>query len=192
MDTETATAVTDVALSAGTFILGFTVGEQKTYRTWTALFITLALAAALGALYHGVDKFHIPAIWILVSSASVASGFLFLAACLCVTRPQWKWLHWLWPLWGIVGILVGGLISSYPFFYISAASGVCILISMVVLLKAPTKLARNWIYAGIAVTIFGLVVQETTNFEGLLSRNALFHELQLIGNFFLWIGARKS
>jgi hypothetical protein len=191
MSQETATAISDIALSLGTFALALTVGQQKTFRTWTALFFMLALAAALGAVYRGVGKFHTKEFWVLVSTTTVSSAFLFLSACLCVARPNWKWLHWLWPLAGTAGLLLGGQLAPFPFWYLSIVSGICLFLSLLVLQKSPSRTARNWIYCGIIATILGLVVQKTTHIEGILSHNSLFHFLQLAGNVFFWVGARK-
>ncbi|MDZ4676264.1 MAG: hypothetical protein SGI74_02040 [Oligoflexia bacterium] len=192
MDNETATALTDVILSFGTIALGLTVGPRKFKHLWMAFFIMLSIAALLGAIYHGTVQFHTPSFWILVSISSVTSAFLLLAACISVTKPNLPWLNIFWPVLGFIGILIGGLVAPLPFIYISIVSGFCLITAALTLTKAPASKARSWIYTGMAVTIFGLVIREVTNFDGLLSRNALFHLIQLAGNFLFWKGARKT
>jgi hypothetical protein len=192
MDKETATAFTDILLGFGTIGLGLSVGPRKSAKTWMALFITLGLAALFGAIYHGTNRFHTPEFWVLVSCTSVASAFLLLASCLSATKPNWPVLTWLWPAMGGLGVLVGGLLAPLPFFYISIVSGICVLTSALVLQKAPSPKVKRWIYAGMVVTLSGFILREITHFGGLFSPNALFHMLQLVGNYFFWKGARHT
>jgi hypothetical protein len=192
MSNETAAAITDIALCMGTFALALKIGPVRCQRTWSAFFFALAAAAGLGALYHGVERFHTPQFWGIVSCMSTASAFLFLAACACATRPQWLFLSWLWPLMGIAGILLGGVLAPLPFYYISIVALMCTLGAALLLQKAPSAAVRKWIYSGIGITIFGLVIQKISSGEGLFSGNSLFHLLQLAGNWMIWTGARKT
>lgn len=192
MSNETAAAVTDVILCAGTFLLGLKIGPVRARQTWMAFFHSLALAAALGALYHGIESFHTPQFWGIVSCVSTASAFLFLAASACATRPYWTFLAWLWPIMGIFGFLLGGALAPMPFYYISIVAGLCTVGSAVLLQRAPSKYARNWIYMGLGLTVLGLVVQKISTGQGLMSGNSLFHILQLAGNILIWNGARNT
>lgn len=192
MTTETATAISDVLLSAGTFGLGLTVGPKKNYRAWSALFITMAIAAALGAIYHGMIRYHTREFWTCVAISSTASGFLFLGASICSVKPQWTWLHWMWPLMALVGLLVGGLLAPYPFWTISAVSGLCMVAAVFILKKAPSASARKWIYFGVATIVLGLGAQQFGESEGPMNHNVVFHYLQLLGNTFIWMGARRT
>jgi hypothetical protein len=192
MTADTATTLTDVVLAAGTFALGLKVQPCRGQRTWSAFFILLAVAAASGAVYHGTVRFHTHEFWTLVATTSTSSAFMFFAACACVAKPSWKWLTWTWPIFAVVGLLVGGLLAPAPFWYISVAAGVCMLMALLILPYAPSKKARNWIYAGVAASICGLLAQRFVSGDGLLSHDAVFHELQLIGNFLIWKGAKNS
>jgi hypothetical protein len=185
VSSETATYLSDIVLAAGTFFLGMTVGPRKNARTWTALFVMLALSAGFGAIYHGTLRFHSPEFWVLVSTTAVASAFLFLAASLTIAQPHWKWLGWLWPMLGLGGFLLGGLLSHFPFYYISIVSGICLILSVFALIGSPLTQARNWLFLGIAVTIAALVCQKFAN-------NAAFHFLQLAANMCFWMGARRT
>lgn len=192
MTTESAAAVTDIALSAGTFFLGLTVGKRKTFRTWTALFICMGLASALGSIFHGFERFHTSNFWPVVATTATASAFLFLAANITLAKPNWPWIQWLWPLMGLAGILLGGLLANMPFYYISIVGGICIVASILVLQKAANKSARNFIYIGMAITVLGLFIQKAWHGDGLSSNNALYHLLQLAGNISFWMGARRT
>ncbi len=192
MSQEFASMITDIILCAGTFLLGVKVKTSKAPHTWRTFFFALAAAAGLGALYHGIERFHVPTFWVLVSAATMCSSFLFLAACACLSRPTWRWLGWMWPLVGFLGVITGTLLSSQPFFILAVVSTVLIFISLYILQGAPSKECRQWIMLGIGITILGFVVQKVTNFDGLFSHNALFHEFQLLGNYFIWLGVKKS
>ncbi len=191
MTNELAATLTDVLLAWATFVMGLTVGKRKSLYTWSAFFLMLGLAAGLGAIFHGTSKFHTPEFWVLVSCTSTASSFLFLAACLCVYRPEWFFLSWLWPAFGLAGILLGGILAPMPFWYISVVTGIITFFSTVLIKSSPSKESRNLIYAGIIATMLGLVAQKITNFDGICSHNSLFHLLQLAGNFLFWLGAKR-
>jgi hypothetical protein len=185
MSSELTAAISDVVLSVGTFVLGMNIGKRKASRTWTALFLNLAFASALGALYHGLGQFHTREFYAIVAALSTSSAFLFLSAVLTMTRPSSSWLPWLWPILGAVGLLVGGVLSEFPFWSISIVSGLCLLYSVFLLARAPASKARKWIYFGVALTIIALVIQKTVG-------NGAFHYTQLCANFLFWIGARHT
>ena len=182
---EFAVALSDVILSVGTFILGMTLKRRSHSKIWTALFVLLSLAAGLGAIYHGLDRFHTREFWVLVSTMTTSSAFLFLSAILTVYKPQSKIFGWWWPIFGLAGLLLGGILSPFPFWYISVVSGVCLLISILLLTKSPLKSARNWIFIGIGVTLLGLVLQKTAG-------NTIFHYVQLTANGCFWLGAKRT
>jgi len=192
MSTESASALTDILLAAGTLALGTTVGQIKTYRSWMAFFMTLAFASGMGAIYHGGDRFHTHEFWVLVSTSATAASFLFLSACLVIAKPQWTWLHWLWPAFGIAGLLLGGLLAPFPFYYISWVALLCIVGSLAILARSPSSRSVKWIYSGMALSALGFVVQKATHMEGLMGPNSLFHLLLLAGNACLWKGARQA
>ena len=180
-----AVALSDVILSVGTFVFGMTIKPTSRSKIWTVLFSLLSLAAGLGAIYHGLNRFHTREFWVLVSTTTTASAFLFLSAVLTMYKPQSKIFAWWWPLFGLAGLLVGGILSPFPFWYISAVSGVCLLISILLLIRSPQKSARNWILIGIALTLIGLVLQKT-------SGNVVFHYVQLAANGCFWLGAKRT
>ena len=192
MTDETATALSDFVLSGGTFLLALTVKSKRAQKTWQALLGALALASALGAIYHGPVRFHTGEFWVLVSASSVASGFLFLAVCGCITKPDWKWVGWLWPLCALAGVLVGAMISRYPFYFISIINSICILVGAMILRDAPIPKARSWIYMGILCTFVGFLAQRFTTGTGFFNHNALFHWFQLGANFMFWRGAKHT
>src|SRR5262249_39644162 len=148
-----------------------------------ALFFTLFVAAGLGALYHGVERFHDPSFWVLVSAASMTGSFLFFAACSIVSRPQWKWLSALWPIYGILGLIIGTLLSTWPFWTITLASTILIFLSLYVLQGSPSKQCRQRIFLGVGVTLIGFIIQKLGPAEGVFNRNVLFHGCQLLGNY---------
>jgi hypothetical protein len=181
---ETATAISDVFLAGGTFALGMLIPSKPNSKTWVALFVTLALSAACGALFHGTIRCHTPAFWVIVTATAVASAFLFLASSLTVAFPSKKEFNWLWPAFTLVGILIGSLISQQPFYFVSIASAPCLALSVFVLTKSPKHKARNWIYIGVALTVAALISQTLFN-------NVVFHYTQLGANFCFWRGARS-
>jgi hypothetical protein len=192
MSNEFATSLTDILLCVGTFLLALNVKSTKAKNTWRSVFIALAAAAGFGAIYHGTEKFQVHEFWVLISASTMISSFLFFAACSVVARPTWKWLDWLWPLYGFVGLLTGVLLSSKPFWVLSFVSGGLIILSVIILQKCNPKEVRGWIVAGVGVSILGFLVQKFTNFDGILSHNSLFHLFQLTGNYLIWRGANKA
>jgi len=182
---EFAVALSDIILSGGTFSMAMLLKKRAHSKIWSVLFVLLALAAGLGAIYHGLQRFHTREFWVLVSTTTTASAFLFLSATLTVYKPQSKIFANVWPILAVAGLLLGGILSPFPFWYISVASGVCLLLSVLLLAKSPLKTARNWMFSGISLTILGLVLQKTVG-------NAVFHYVQLGANFCFWLGARKA
>lgn len=192
MSNEEATALTDFILAAGTFYFAFTVGPRKSQRAWSTLFLAMGMAALFGGIFHGIPAFHTPPIWTLVAGFTVASGFLFLSCCISLFRPNWNILHWLWPVFGVLGLLLGLVMAELPFSILSIPNGICLALGAWILKRAPEPMARKWIYRGLIAIVIGLVMQIIVPFEGLLYKNAVFHYFQLAGNFMLWRGARSS
>jgi hypothetical protein len=192
MSAETATAISDVILCGGTLYMGLNVGSRPTARTWSATFIALSLAAGLGALYHGVSTFHTPQFWVLVACSSVASAFLFFASCMSLAKPSWKPLNMLWPLMIVAGVLVGGVLASYPFWSISLVAGAATILSCFLIRNASNKKSRDTIYLGVGLTILGLVAQKVLPANVDFNNNVMFHLLQFLGNFMFWRAARMA
>jgi hypothetical protein len=185
VNSDFAVALSDIILAFGTFVLGMLLKRKKTSQVWVVLFIILAFSAGLGAIYHGLIKFHTREFWVLVSTSATASAFLFLAAVLTVHKPQSKIFSWSWPLIGLAGLLLGGILSPFPFWYISVVSGICLLVSVLLLLNSSPTTARNWIFIGIGITVLALVLQK-------LAGNTIFHYTQLAANLCFWLGAKRT
>ena len=189
---ELGIALSDVILCLGTFWLGLKFRGVRGPHTWRSFFFALSTAAGVGALYHGFSRFHEPSFWVLVSVASMTASFLFFAACSLSGKPNWKWLTLLWPLYGLLGIITGTMLATYPFWMITAVSLILIFLSIYVLQGNPHKECRQNIIRGLGITIIGFVAQKFISKEGFINNNVIFHLLQLTGNYFIWRGANKA
>ena len=192
MNSATAAAITDIVLSAGTIALAVTVGDGKPARTWRAAFVAMSIAAALGVVYHGTERFHTAEFWMLVSGSVVASALLFVGACAAVGRPVWTSSNWFWPSLGATGILLVTLLAPLSLDDLIITGGGCLLLSAFLVTSAASRTARNFIYSGMAVTVLGFVISSRAQLDGIVSRNALLHLAQLTGNVFYWVGARRT
>lgn len=188
MSNELAAAVTDAFLFAATIF--FAIELRSRNQLWAAVFFSLAMAALLGSLFHGIGMFHSQGFWTLVSAFAVASAFLFLMACISITYPR-AYIKKAWPLVGLAGFLLGVGLSTYPFYVISMVSGVCLILAALVLHKAKTR-ARKWIWIGMILTVIGLICQKFVHGQGLASPNAIFHYFQILANYFFWSGAKRA
>jgi len=195
MSGETWTAASDVVLAGGTLSLAFLTEFKKPpfLRTWLSLFITLALAAAFGAFYHGFDSLRIQSMWTLTSAASTASIFAFLTCCICLAKPDWQWLGSLWPLTGLFGFITGAMLAGGPFWHVSLTAGVVSLIGAFLLTYSPLKESARWIWVGLAVTILGLLSQKALpHRDDFMNNNVIFHLLQVVGNVCFYRAASLS
>lgn len=192
LSAELATAASDLLLCLGTFYLALIFKGSRGVHTWRSFFFALAIAAGFGALYHGFDKFHYQSFWVLVSVASMSASFLFFAACSVSGRPSWTWLGLLWPGYAVLGVIVGSILSNYPFWAITGTTVVLIFLSLYVLQGNPYKACRQNIFIGIGITILGFIFQKALPRDGIWNNNVIFHLMQLIGNYFVWRGAQKA
>jgi predicted membrane channel-forming protein YqfA (hemolysin III family) len=109
-----------------------------------------------------------------------------------LAKPQLKWLKLAWPGAVLLGLVVGALIAQGPFFYVSIVAGVVSLLSAIVVKSSKDEKARFWIWAGLMVTIGGLVFQKVLKTEGALNNNVVFHIMQLVGNFCFYQSAKSQ
>ncbi len=190
MTNEAATALTDILLACVSLFFAINLSRVPNKAPWVTLFISVALASAFGALFHGVPALHMPEIWTIVSGTTVMSGFTFLACSISLWKPQSKFLFWLWPLLSALGAILGLVMAGLPFPVLSIPNGLCIAGGAWLLKKSPYPQVRKEIYIGLGLIVIGLVLQQLIPFEGLLYKNAVFHYFQIAGNYFLWRGAR--
>ena len=184
--------ITGVAYSLINLFFGLATGEKKTYRTWSAFFIVLALRAGLAVIYQEFNRFHGQAFLILLTTAATAGSFLFLAANMTVAKPNWKWLHWIWPLMGLLGLLTGGSLATLPNYYSVTVTWTCLILSVLILQKAANKSVRNWICGGVVVKVASVLAINIIHGSGWMGPMALEHALQIGSSFCFWAGARKT
>jgi hypothetical protein len=85
----------------------------------------------------------------------------------------------------------GALLSPLPFYYVAGVGGLSVVATALAIRPSQERAARNRIYAAIAVTFVGLVLQATSPGDGLLCGNALFHYFQTGANVLFWWAARS-
>ena len=176
---------------AATMYFGVSSGAQNKHRTWSAFFFACSTAFTFKALSQLFSRLNTPEFWILLSCAVGAASFLLLTACTCLTRPQWKWLQWLWPLMGLAGVLVGGIFAPLPGAYLLTIVVICILLSVFLLSGASSASIRSWMYAGFILCGVGWLARHLFTFDGILNPASTFDWFELSGIFCLWQGAKR-
>ena len=191
MDVETAAALTDGILAAMTAALAVTLARVPARRGWAALFALMTVSAALGGLYHGFEALRTDRLWIVISGLALATGPAFLWACVLPADPSWKRRPGAWRWSTVAGFVVGGLIADLRFVWVSAGVGACVLLAAALIARTDRRAYRDRVYAGILVMAVGIVAQATLTGDGLLSGNALFHEIQIAANVLFFAAARR-
>jgi len=191
MDAESAAAGTDVVLAGVTAVLGGSLIAAPARRGWAALFGWMAVSAALGAAYHGVDAWRTDALWRVVSGFALATGPAFLWACVTPASRWWRERSRSWPAWTAAGFAVGVALAGFRFYWVSAVAGACVLAAAVAIARTGRRDYRVRVYAGILITAVGLVVQAVLSGPGPWSGNAVFHVVQIAANVAFWSAARR-
>jgi hypothetical protein len=191
MNNELAASLTDVLLFVVTLLLTLRLRGPWPQQAWRWLFVILCGSALLGALYHGFSSLRIPAVWAVVSALSLGTAGALAIAALAQCRPDLRWPRPAAPYVLTAALTGGALLSPLPFYYVSGVGGLSVVATALAIRPSQERVARNRIYAAIAVTFVGLVLQATSPGDGLLCGNALFHYFQTGANVLFWWAARS-
>lgn len=174
-----------------TLYFGLAIGKKNSYRTWSAFFIVLAVNSGIQFVNDHYIQSNKPAFWILDATTGTAAAFLFLSANLTVVKPNWRWLHWLWPLMGFLGLFIGGTLAPMPSYYTNTIILIAVIASLLILQKTSNKYARTWIYTGLLVRFLGGFISHFYHGSGRFD-SAAENLIQFASATCLWVGARRT
>ena len=206
--TERTTAATDlllVAIALFAVLYLQQIGQQYPWKTniWTFAFGLLALAAALGAIVHGLELSHKvkTRLWHLLY---LTLGLVVALFTVGAVLDLWGLVaaQWALPLMLVVGLSFFGVTLIWPdnFLLFIIYQGVAMLFALVGytwLALVDGLLNGAWlVVAGILVTMIAAGVQASRavlfTFIWQFDHNGTYHLIQIIGIVLLMVGLRAG
>lgn len=205
--TELTTAATDVVLSlaaAGGIVLLQSLETAASWRIqlWSWTFALIALAAALGAIYHGLVLPQNPRsfLWRVLTACLGMAISMFGVGVIhdaCGVEAARR----LWPILLATGVL------SYAVSRIVAGLFIVFIVYQILMLAAAlcayawmaargTMDGAGWMAAGVAVSVFAAGIQAVRNMHVTLvwefDRNGVFHLVQSLGVILFCVGLSRG
>lgn len=205
--TERTTAATDlllvtIALYAVLYLQQ--IGQQYPWKTtiWSCAFGLLALAAALGAIVHGLELSNKAKtrLWHLIY---LALGLVVALFTVGAVLDLWGLVaaQWVLPIMLVVGLSFFGVTLIWPgnFLLFIIYQGVAMLFALggYSWLTLTAELAGGWLMvAAIFVTIIAAIIQANPKISLTLiwkfDHNGVYHLVQIVGLLLLIVGLREG
>ncbi|HEX9431148.1 MAG TPA: hypothetical protein VF936_00015 [Burkholderiales bacterium] len=192
MISEPMTLATDYLLAAVTGVLALRLfarsAQQNSRRCWSAAFVALALAAALGGTHHGfqLQALWKPTVWLI----GIAAWAMLSGSAIATTRGRGQQailvlaaaklgMFWLWT-W-----------RDDRFIWVVADTGVAFALVALLHLLRLADASSKWILAGVAVSIAAGAVQASGfDLHRHFNHNDLYHVIQIAAMLLYYRGAR--
>jgi len=192
MISEPMTLATDYLLAAVTGVLAIRLfgrsAKQNSRRCWSAAFVALALAAALGGTHHGfqLQALWKPTVWLIglaawamLSGSAVATTRGRAQQAILVLAVAKLGMFWLWT-W-----------RDDRFIWVVADTGIAFTVVALLHLARAREPASRWILGGVALSIAAAGVQASgLDLHRHFNHNDLYHVIQIAAMLLYYRGAR--